>query len=589
MATSNPVPSTSAEDLLFNAQLLDEALNSSALTFVDRLGVTRSTVAGALAEFPNAAAHDAAAEASALAAEAALSTMESTIAAATADATADAIASATSASAASEAAAAASAADAATSADEAETAADAATLAAGVYLNTAAGIAATSSGEYFSVPSGDANESLILYRNSSGTAVESKRYPSSVGLENPRAESLADTTVVRVLIPTGGTYIGGGGATTGAFKIKLPVGAPSDRNISIDVTIMDNYGTLKLHIVGVNAAGVWYYTKATVVSDHSILPRPNIRWGHDGTSDCIWIGDVAYANWAYPQVWIDRVSIGQNPAINSPFATGWAISLVGSYNTVTAGPTLSARAMNSTNPTFDGTLNAGTVDFPFAAGSTHLGYQAGAVSTGSSRYNTFCGYQSGALVTSGYHNAFYGFQSGAEATTAFANAAIGLQSLQHLTTGSYNFGASIHALLTCTTGIANNAIGAGALQYLTSGGSNNAIGMYAGRDTLGSGNLFLGHHAGINSNSSNELWVSNAETQNLIRGHFTNNRIWVAGGSDDGVNELQVNGSLRFRPDASSTPVSNGDLTFEATSNTSLRIRFKGSDGTVRSAVLALS
>lgn len=41
-------------------------------------------------------------------------------------------------------------------------------------------------------------------------------------------------------------------------------------------------------------------------------------------------------------------------------------------------------------------------------------------------------------------------------------------------------------------------------------------------------------------------------------------------------------------PLSSSTPAVNGDLTFEATSNTVLTVKFKGSDGTVRSATLAL-
>ncbi len=59
--------------------------------------------------------------------------------------------------------------------------------------------------------------------------------------------------------------------------------------------------------------------------------------------------------------------------------------------------------------------------------------------------------------------------------------------------------------------------------------------------------------------------------------------------TDDGVNTLQVSGPIRFVPAASSTPVSNGDLTFEATSNTSLKIKYKGSDGVVRSTTLTLS
>lgn len=68
-------------------------------------------------------------------------------------------------------------------ADRAETAADAAQLSAGVYPDTASGIAATTEGDYFSVPSAEDDEYLILYRHgASGSATEVKRYPSSAAV-----------------------------------------------------------------------------------------------------------------------------------------------------------------------------------------------------------------------------------------------------------------------------------------------------------------------------------------------------------------------------------------------------------------------
>lgn len=48
-ATATPVPSQYPQDLLFNAEALDRVLNSSALSYLDRLGVSRKTVAGAIA------------------------------------------------------------------------------------------------------------------------------------------------------------------------------------------------------------------------------------------------------------------------------------------------------------------------------------------------------------------------------------------------------------------------------------------------------------------------------------------------------------------------------------------------------------
>ncbi|WP_333662712.1 hypothetical protein [Acinetobacter sp.] len=46
---------------------------------------------------------------------------------------------------------------------------------------------------------------------------------------------------------------------------------------------------------------------------------------------------------------------------------------------------------------------------------------------------------------------------------------------------------------------------------------------------------------------------------------------------------------ITLQPSANNTPVNNGEMTFEAVSNTSIRIKLKGSDGVVRSATLTLS
>ncbi len=623
----------------------------------------------------------------------------------------------------------------------AEVARDAAQLSAGVYPSTAAGLAATTNGQYFNVPAGDANASLILYLNSAGSAVEQKRYPSLEAFNNLQstslrdslnlrftnpgggtfaggvgdttgafkiglptgvsghllsidltitdnygslqltingfnypggtwfytgvtgrgnhqflraptvrwgndgvrdciwigettyniwaypqvhihrvslggtgeagfntgwtvglvtsfvgtvsapvtlgAEALTDLSYKRIFNPGGGTFTGGGGDTTGAFKIKLPVGAPAT-NIVLGVTIMDNYGLVRLRISGYNYGSGWTYASASVESDHQFQPAPNIRWGKDGTGDCIWIGDVAVNYWAYPQVWITDVTV--NNGGSGWAGSGWAVSLVTSFDTVSAGPSIPVRGMPNVNPTFSGTLNGGNVNFPFSPGGTYLGYQAGQKSPGVGTYNTFVGYQCGSEATTGYNNAFGGFQSGKECTTGYGNAAWGLQVLQNLTTGAFNSAYGIHALLGLQSGIANVAVGGGCMQAMTAGSSNTAIGMYAGRDNQGNNCVFIGNRAAqTKTTGDDELHIANKGEADLIEGNFAANRVWVGGGDDDGVNEFQVEGSLRFKPDASGNPVNNGDLIFEATSNTQLKIKLKGSDGVVRSATLTLS
>jgi len=69
----------------------------------------------------------------------------------------------------------------------------------------------------------------------------------------------------------------------------------------------------------------------------------------------------------------------------------------------------------------------------------------------------------------------------------------------------------------------------------------------------------------------------------------------ILNGGNVGIGEtvpdykLDVNGTFGFTPGASVTPVDNGDVVFELTSNTTLTVKAKGSDGTVRSGTITLA
>jgi hypothetical protein len=62
----------------------------------------------------------------------------------------------------------------------------------------------------------------------------------------------------------------------------------------------------------------------------------------------------------------------------------------------------------------------------------------------------------------------------------------------------------------------------------------------------------------------------------------------VNNGTAGTFRDLRVRSVIQ-QPPATITPASNGDLVFEATSNTSLTLRLKGTDGVVRSASLTLA
>jgi lysophospholipase L1-like esterase len=81
-----------------------------------------------------------------------------------------------------ETAAAASATNAVSAKTAAETARDAANATGTVYPDTTTGLAATTEGAYFNVPSSATGEATILYRKVGGAAVEQKRLPSATGV-----------------------------------------------------------------------------------------------------------------------------------------------------------------------------------------------------------------------------------------------------------------------------------------------------------------------------------------------------------------------------------------------------------------------
>ncbi len=332
--------------------------------------------------------------------------------------------------------------------------------------------------------------------------------------------------VPRQFAPANAVFYGGAGDTTGAFKIRLPV-RNNGTFVSFTVRISDVYGYREYEISGANFA-TWSYARAYVIGSGSLNMEVPVRWGNDASYDCIWIGDTTTTNWAFPQVSIINAALGSFGRSDSAWLNDWSISLVTTFDTVTAGP------ITPTLPLVAGaTVNGGVVSFPSSTGSaisTYLGYQAGINSVGAGLFNTFVGYQCGYANTSGYNNCFGGLQTGAANTTGYGNSGWGLQVMQFSTTATFNSGFGIHALLNLTTGNSNTAVGGGSMEYLGSGNNNTAIGMYAGRDVTGSGNVFIGNRSGQgNTAIDNRLYIANNETTTLIYGEFDNQIVVIDG------------------------------------------------------------
>jgi hypothetical protein len=96
-----------------------------------------------------------------------------------------------------------------------------------------------------------------------------------------------------------------------------------------------------------------------------------------------------------------------------------------------------------------------------------------------------------------------------------------------------------------------------------------------------------------NPNAGSPDWwhrVSSSGNYNLLNNSYTTAvQVTQAGAVNLLLGGLSTVGALSIRPGTSVTPAANGDLVFEATSDTSVKVKLKGSDGTVRSVTLTLA
>ena len=158
---------------------------------------------------------------------------------------------------------------------------------------------------------------------------------------------LADNSAaLRVFAPGGAGYATSTSAVTGAIKIRLPQYRTSTM-MRMTIKIYEYNGTTasssrSIDLGGYNnSAGGWLNTFATQVTHGG--GDLNVRFGHDGTYNCIWIGETSTV-WAYPQVFVTDFQAGYNGYTNTQWINNWTITFVTTFNTVETGPVAIARA-----------------------------------------------------------------------------------------------------------------------------------------------------------------------------------------------------------------------------------------------------
>jgi hypothetical protein len=174
------------------------------------------------------------------------------------------------------------------------------------------------------------------------------------------AGSLSTDDYAFIAFPDNGNYISTAASVTGAIKIKLPV-LYNTSQVSFDLTVNEAVtdSSMKMRISGLNRGSDNTWQFVTAYTAGGVASRiSNVRFGNDGTSCCIWVGELA-DTWATPQIQVSNISVG-NAGVASSWLSGWAVSYVTTFDTVKTGPITPSKAAGINSPAFTGVPTAPT-------------------------------------------------------------------------------------------------------------------------------------------------------------------------------------------------------------------------------------
>jgi len=173
---------------------------------------------------------------------------------------------------------------------------------------------------------------------------------------------------LRIFAPGGGSYATGASTVTGAIKIRIPTAAlRSNTMISFKVKVYQyNTGlSNEFQISGYNysdAGASWINVAATALSQSQ--GALTVRFGFDGTSQCVYIGELA-SSWSYPQVVVTDFIGGYSAYTAALWASGWSVgfeptAFAGLSTSTTAAATLNSSNYTSYAPSLTGSGASGT-------------------------------------------------------------------------------------------------------------------------------------------------------------------------------------------------------------------------------------
>jgi len=146
-----------------------------------------------------------------------------------------------------------------------------------------------------------------------------------------------DGNFTRVVNPGGATY--SSGSTAGAIKITLPL-SWSNTMMRIVVKVFDYADSegFTVELGGYNytgSGGYWANTYAYITSSPSVDRNFNVRFGHDGTKCCIYIGETTQS-WSYLKVAVTEAQFGHANFETYRWNDGWDVRETSSLGSISS-------------------------------------------------------------------------------------------------------------------------------------------------------------------------------------------------------------------------------------------------------------
>lgn len=188
-----------------------------------------------------------------------------------------------------------------------------------------------------------------------------------------RAKSIGnDVNGTYIPFPYGGSYQTTTTTVTGAMKITLPQSWTNTMlRFAIDVYIYNTNESFTINVGGYNysSSSSWINPTAYIVGNNTNRDF-TIRFGHDGTKCCIYVGELSQT-WSYPQIVVRDFYAGYGSNSFTQWDEGWAIGFATAFGTITQ--TVSDCMVKSSYAKNAGLLNGQAASYYAVASHTHAG------------------------------------------------------------------------------------------------------------------------------------------------------------------------------------------------------------------------